>query len=207
MKRDAPVRVELEPGHPVAFPEPFGDRERIRRTGRGAGHLVTHDARLDHRINDGRPDREPRPRRSLDDRPDRAYLDAIAAPGAGRQKEQFGRSARRAKIRVGSHAAFRAPRDLIDEPPHGVPEEAPPVAGCARDERTFPLGGQTETISCSVGGATTLCSRFIMTLGKVVASPSVSDASGMGDRSHPGCRHSDRATPPSALGPALGTPG
>jgi hypothetical protein len=58
-----------------------------------------------------------------------------------------------------------------------------------------------------VGGATTLCSRFIMTLGKVVASPSVSDASGMGDRSHPGCRHSDRATPPSALGPALGTPG
>src|SRR5438874_2179563 len=60
--------------------------------------------------------------------PHRTDVDAVAAPGAGREEGELVRRAGRAEVAAGRHALLRAHPHFLQQPAERLAEEAAPVA-------------------------------------------------------------------------------
>src|SRR2546430_4276741 len=128
VERDAALRLELEDPQVHARPTVGGWDERARLTGAGARHVGARDARLDARIDHGRSCGEPGAGRRLDDRVHWTDVDAVAAPGAGREEGELVRRAGRAEVAAGRHPPPPAPPPLPPPPAPRLAGETPPGA-------------------------------------------------------------------------------
>src|SRR6266581_3094060 len=106
------------------------ERERAltRRAGTRARHVLAHDAGLDAGIDHRRARGEPRGRRRLDDRLHGTHRNAVTAAGAGREKRQLVRRARRPEVAARRHPLLGARRDLAQQPAERLAEEPAPIA-------------------------------------------------------------------------------
>jgi hypothetical protein len=125
---DALLRPELQGGHSVAFPSPFGNRERLGGARSRTRHIVTRDARLDIYVDQRSASRKSRSRWRLDDGRHWARVETITAPRARGKECHFVEGTRRTKVPLLHHARFRPLRNRVGDAPDGRSKERAAVA-------------------------------------------------------------------------------
>lgn len=135
LESDAPLGIELQRGHPVSLPSLRRDREGLGGTDCGARHVIADGARLELRIDDGRAGRQPSVRRSPEDGPRGADVDALTTPGAGGQKPDLRQSSRGTEEPPGGHTFLGMLGHLIDQLADRFPQETSAVRRISADQK------------------------------------------------------------------------